>query len=129
MGRLQEGHIDGKLMGIREMVEKKMVWVLNGKAGMHKKPLAAISKGQTAIINMINKTAFSHAMHLHGHHFQVIERNGKPVMRSPWRDTELLKRNEQVRIAFVADNPGKWLIHCHMLEHAAAGMVTWINVA
>ncbi|VAX07178.1 Multicopper oxidase, partial [hydrothermal vent metagenome] len=31
-------------------------------------------------------------------------------------------------IAFVADNPGKWLFHCHMLEHAAAGMSSWFEV-
>jgi FtsP/CotA-like multicopper oxidase with cupredoxin domain len=77
---------------------------------------------------LVNKTAFPHAMHLHGHHFRVIERNGKPVAGAPWRDTELVERNEQVRIAFVADNPGKWLFHCHMLEHVPAGMVTWIEV-
>ncbi len=31
-------------------------------------------------------------------------------------------------IAFVADNPGKWMIHCHMLDHQAAGMMTWFEV-
>jgi len=129
MGGLREGSIDGKMMSIQELVEKKLVWAFNGKAGMQKKPLAAIPKGRTAVINMVNKTAFPHAMHLHGHHFRVIERDGKPVTGAPWRDTELVLRNEQVRIAFVADNPGKWLFHCHMLEHVAAGMITWMNVA
>jgi FtsP/CotA-like multicopper oxidase with cupredoxin domain len=111
------------------MVENKYFWALNGKTGKQKKPLAEILRGQTAVINLINKTAFSHAMHLHGYHFQVIERNGKTVTGSPWRDTELIKRKEQVRIAFIADNPGKWLLHCHMLEHAAAGMSAWIYVS
>jgi FtsP/CotA-like multicopper oxidase with cupredoxin domain len=129
MGGLREARIDDKLISIQEMVKGRMVWAFNGKTGIQKKPLTAISIGQTAIINLINSTAFSHAMHLHGHHFQVIERNGKLVTGSPWRDTELVKRNEQLRIAFVADNPGKWLLHCHMLEHAAAGMVAWVNVA
>ena len=129
MGGLREARIDDKLISIQEMVKGRMIWAFNGKTGMQKKPLTAISIGQTAIINLINSTAFSHAMHLHGHHFQVIERNGKLVTGSPWRDTELVKRNEQLRIAFVADNPGKWLLHCHMLEHAAAGMVAWVNVA
>ena len=129
MGGLREGSIDGKMFSIRELVEKKLVWAFNGKAGMQKQPLVAIPRGRTAVINMVNKTAFFHAMHLHGHHFRVIERDGKPVAGAPWRDTELVKRNEQVRIAFVADNPGKWLFHCHMLEHIAAGMITWIDVA
>ena len=51
-----------------------------------------------------------------------------PVTGAPWRDTELVAPAERVRIAFVADNPGKWLFHCHMLEHRMAGMGTWINV-
>ncbi|HJO74169.1 MAG TPA: multicopper oxidase family protein [Rhodospirillales bacterium] len=129
MGGLREGSIDGKMFSIQELVEKKLVWAFNGKVGMQKQPLAAIPKGRTAVINMVNKTAFPHAMHLHGHHFRVIERDAKPVTGAPWRDTELVARNEQVRIAFVADNPGKWLFHCHMLEHVAAGMITWIEVA
>jgi FtsP/CotA-like multicopper oxidase with cupredoxin domain len=36
---------------------------------------------------------------------------------------------ETREIAFVADNPGKWLFHCHMLSHAASGMMTWIDVS
>ena len=68
-------------------------------------------------------------MHLHGHHFKVVERNGVRVVGAHWRDTELVTRDEQVKIAFVADNPGKWLFHCHMLEHQAAGMLTWIEVS
>jgi hypothetical protein len=43
--------------------------------------------------------------------------------------TTLLDRGEVRDIAFVADNPGKWLLHCHMLSHAASGMMTWVNVA
>jgi FtsP/CotA-like multicopper oxidase with cupredoxin domain len=129
MGGLREGTIDDRVLSIQELVEKKLVWAFNGKAGMQIKPLATVPKGRTAVINMVNKTAFPHAMHMHGYHFQVIERDGKPVRGAPWRDTELVQRNEQVRIAFVADNPGKWLFHCHMLEHAAAGMITWFEVA
>ncbi len=128
MGGLRQGIIDGKMLSIQELVEKKLVWTFNSKAGMQKEPLARIPLGRTAVVNMVNKTAFSHAMHLHGHHFRVIERDGKPVANAPWRDTELVDRNEQVRIAFVADNPGKWLFHCHMLEHVAAGMITRIEV-
>jgi FtsP/CotA-like multicopper oxidase with cupredoxin domain len=40
-----------------------------------------------------------------------------------------MDRGETVQIAFVADNPGDWLLHCHMLEHSAGGMMTWLRVA
>jgi FtsP/CotA-like multicopper oxidase with cupredoxin domain len=46
-----------------------------------------------------------------------------------WRDTALFTRGEQGTMRFIADNPGKWLIHCHMVEHMAGGMVTWFEVS
>jgi len=67
-------------------------------------------------------------MHIHGHHFRVIEKNGNPVSNSPWRDTELMEPGDKTSISFIADNPGKWLFHCHMLEHHMAGMGTWFDV-
>jgi FtsP/CotA-like multicopper oxidase with cupredoxin domain len=80
------------------------------------------------VLDFANRTGWPHGMHIHGHHFRIIARDGKPVSNGPWRDTELVEANEAVTVAFVADNPGKWLIHCHMLEHQAAGMKTWFEV-
>ena len=45
------------------------------------------------------------------------------------RDTFLIGPEQTTEVAFVAGNPGKWLYHCHMLEHAAAGMTTWFEVS
>ena len=67
-----------------------------------------------------------YAMHLHGMHCHEIAPDGS---LGALRDTTLLDRGEMRDIAFVADNPGKWLLHCHMLSHAASGMMTWVNVA
>ena len=63
-------------------------------------------------------------MHLHGHHFRRLGPDGP----GPLRDTLLMQRGERAEIAFVADNPGKWLLHCHMLGHSATGMKTWVEV-
>jgi FtsP/CotA-like multicopper oxidase with cupredoxin domain len=71
---------------------------------------------------MRNDTAWPHTMHLHGFHFRVLSRNGAAVPHRPWRDTVLVERGETVDVAFVADNPGDWLFHCHVLEHMEAGM-------
>ncbi|MGR3581269.1 MAG: multicopper oxidase domain-containing protein, partial [Sagittula sp.] len=70
-------------------------------------------------------TAFPHGMHLHGMHFREVRADGS---FGPLRDTILSVPDEPLEIAFTADNPGKWLFHCHMLAHAASGMTTWINV-
>lgn len=68
-------------------------------------------------------------MHLHGHSFRVISRNGVPTAHREWLDTVLLLAREKAEIAFVADNPGDWMFHCHILEHQAAGMMGTVRVA
>jgi FtsP/CotA-like multicopper oxidase with cupredoxin domain len=78
---------------------------------------------------MTNATAFDHPIHLHGHSFRVISRDGVPTEFREWQDTVLIAPREQVEIALVADNPGDWMFHCHILEHQAAGMMGVIRVA
>jgi FtsP/CotA-like multicopper oxidase with cupredoxin domain len=78
---------------------------------------------------MHNHTAWHHPMHLHGHPFRVIAREGQPTRYREWQDTVLMAPHERVEIAFVADNPGDWMFHCHILEHQAAGMMGVIRVA
>ena len=129
MGRMRGAMHMGRMFDMRELVmEKGQAWSLNGVAGRTGTPLANVPLGRTLTVNMINDTRWPHAMHMHGHHFRVVERNGEKVTGAPWRDTELVDVGETVRVAFVADNPGKWLFHCHMLEHHMAGMGTWISV-
>jgi len=74
---------------------------------------------------MANDTAWPHGMHLHGHHFREVRPGGA---FGPLRDTLLVAPRSAAEIAFVADNPGDWLFHCHMVDHAASGMTTWIRV-
>ncbi|CAM5204634.1 Multicopper oxidase MmcO [Castellaniella defragrans] len=65
----------------------------------------------------------AHPMHLHGHAFQVVALNGK-AFSGAMRDTVHVPPMSKVTIAFDADNPGQWLLHCHNLYHMAAGMIT-----
>jgi FtsP/CotA-like multicopper oxidase with cupredoxin domain len=78
---------------------------------------------------MVNETAWHHPMHLHGHSFRVLSRNGEPTRHKEWQDTVLLAPRERVEIALVADNPGNWMFHCHILEHQEGGMMGVIRVA
>ena len=128
MGRMSGASLDGRFLTIRELVSAGKVWAFNGVAGIPEQPLLRAETGRTVAIDMINDTRWPHAMHLHGTHFTVIRRDGDPVEGGPWRDTELLDPGQRATIAFVADSPGKWLFHCHMLEHQAGGMVTWIEI-
>ena len=128
MGRMGEMTHRGKPLTRERMRETKQLWAFNGVANMPEEPIFRVKRGETIIIKAVNQTGWLHAMHTHGHHFQIIERNGKKSNEMIWRDTFSIDRDETVKIAFVADNPGKWLFHCHMLEHAAAGMRTWFEV-
>jgi FtsP/CotA-like multicopper oxidase with cupredoxin domain len=65
----------------------------------------------------------AHPIHLHGHVFQVVAIDGRPL-RDAVRDTVLVSPSSRVRIAFEADNPGRWAFHCHNLYHMEAGMMT-----
>ena len=122
----------GRGMGsMMEMMRSGRVWRINGVAsvGHVMKPMLTVEHGRTVVMAMTNMTAWPHPMHLHGHAFRVISRNGQPTRFREWQDTVLMLARERVEIAFVADNPGDWMFHCHILEHQAAGMMGVIRVA
>ena len=98
-------------------------WSLNGVTAQHHTPLD-LSAGERVEIVFRNKTMMSHPMHLHGHPFQVVEIDGRRFSGAK-RDTVMVPANgAPVTIAFEADNPGHWIMHCHNLYHMAAGMLT-----
>ncbi|WP_300245982.1 multicopper oxidase family protein [Antarcticimicrobium sp.] len=127
MGRLQAATYGGKRLAFRELAERGQFWAFNGTVGRTDAPLVKAALGDTLRIRIVNDTVFPHAMHLHGMHFREVMKDSDSL--GPLRDTLLVQRGETREIAFVADNPGDWLFHCHMLAHAAAGMTTWIKVA
>ena len=102
------------------------IWAFNGVSGLPEEPWATFRKGETAVIELINDTSFSHGIHLHGHHFHELNQDGS---FGDIRDTTLVERGTSRKIAVAFDNPGKWLVHCHMLGHQASGMKTWVMVA
>lgn len=128
MGRMGRAMMGGRMMGMRELMRNRRIWAFNGVAGDMDTPLATVKRGETVVVDMTNDTAFPHAMHLHGMHFREVTRNGAPVANGPWRDTSLMASEDKVSIAFVAETPGKWMLHCHMIEHQAGGMMTFIEV-
>jgi FtsP/CotA-like multicopper oxidase with cupredoxin domain len=85
-----------------------------------------VKRGQRVALKFINDTFMAHPMHLHGHSFQVIEINGKPL-KGALRDTVLVPPRTSVTVAFDANNPGIWYVHCHVLWHLAAGMATLVE--
>jgi FtsP/CotA-like multicopper oxidase with cupredoxin domain len=119
--------------GMRGMMGGGSMWAINGVAMgeddmAHMKPALTLARGKSYILAFDNKTAWYHPMHLHGHSFRVITRNGKSTRYREWRDTVLIPPRERAEVAFVADNPGDWMFHCHILDHQEGGMMSVIRV-
>ena len=126
MGGMRQAMLGGRMLGARDLAGQGKVWAFNGLAEMPDAPLLTALRGETVRLAMVNDTAWPHAMHLHGHHFRAIASDGAA---GPMRDTLLVDRGETAEIAFVADNPGDWMLHCHMPGHSISGMMTWFRVA
>jgi FtsP/CotA-like multicopper oxidase with cupredoxin domain len=111
---------------------KGLFWTVNGKplaehAHGHA-PLFSLTRGRSYLMELVNQTSWHHPIHLHGHVFGIVSRNGKPAPLSEWGDTVLVDPDSRAEIAFVADNPGDWMLHCHVLEHQASGMMALVRV-
>jgi FtsP/CotA-like multicopper oxidase with cupredoxin domain len=133
-GMSREG--SGRMGMMNEMMERMRrgaIWTINGVSvpgGEHvHAPLLTLDRGRSYVFDMRNDTEWWHPMHLHGHVFRVLSRNGKPTVRREWLDTVLMAPRERVEIAFVADNPGDWMFHCHILEHQQGGMMGAVRVS
>ena len=124
----------GGMMGNMRGMRRGMAWAVNGVStgcgdgASAFDPLFVMRRGRSYVLNLVNETAWHHPIHLHGHSFRVLTRNGKPTRHREWLDTVMLNPRERAEIAFVADNPGDWMVHCHVLEHQAGGMMACIRV-
>jgi FtsP/CotA-like multicopper oxidase with cupredoxin domain len=110
--------LTGSMMTYRWGIEEKAAMAHHGHLG--------VADGERVEMTLTNRTEMSHPMHLHGHHFQVVAVNGTRV-KGAVRDTELVPVGGSVTLAFDADNPGKWMFHCHNLYHMQSGMMTQVQ--
>jgi len=127
---------DGKIIDLADSLclATDTFWTLDGKAwpgrshGTLPPPLFSFTRGQNVILDLENTTSRAHPIHIHGHTMTVLSASllHRPVHRA---DTVLVLPNERVTVGFVADNPGNWMIHCHVIEHQETGMMGWFRVS
>jgi FtsP/CotA-like multicopper oxidase with cupredoxin domain len=103
-------------------------WSINGSAGAPSgAPLVKVKRGTPVVLALKNDTSFVQPMHLHGHAFRLLH-----SLDDGWEpyflDTVQVPEGRTIRIAFVADNPGKWLLGSTVMERLDAGLWTWIEV-
>jgi FtsP/CotA-like multicopper oxidase with cupredoxin domain len=98
------------------------VWSLNDHVHGEHVPIEVLTRERVAL-RFVNRTRMAHPMHLHGHHFQVVA-IGEQALAGVVRDTVLVPVDGSVTVAFDADNPGRWALHCHNIYHMEGGMMT-----
>lgn len=130
MGGLHRALLDGRPTDMMSLLRAGKAWAVNGivASGHHIAPMLTLPRGSSHVFRMRNDTRWFHPIHLHGHAFRVLARNGQPTPHREWQDTVLMAPQERVDIAFVADNPGGWMFHCHVLEHQEGGMMGVVRV-
>ena len=108
-------------------------WQINGQAWdindktCADRPIATLKRGGHYIFVLRNMAQYLHPIHLHGMSFKVLDSDRKRI-EPYFTDTYLLGKNETARIAFVADNPGVWMFHCHVIDHMETGLMAAIEV-
>jgi FtsP/CotA-like multicopper oxidase with cupredoxin domain len=102
-------------------------WLINGQK-FPEVTVKQLTHGAETIIEVRNLSPTDHPFHLHGHGFEVLSRDGVPPAWRQMEDTVNVGIRERVRLRLVANNPGKWMLHCHILPHAAGGMMTVLEV-
>ncbi len=102
-------------------------WRINGER-FPEVTVAEFPLNQAVIVDVRNVSPTEHPFHLHGHHFEVLSVNGEPPPYKVVADTWNVRIRDHVRLRFVADNPGDWMTHCHILPHAGEGMMTVLRV-
>lgn len=99
-----------------------MTYTINGKV-FPSTGMIMVHEGDIVKLHFDNRSDLYHPMHLHGHFFTVLARNGHPLTGSPiHQDTVLVPPHTTYDVAFVANNPGIWMLHCHNFLHANWGM-------
>jgi bilirubin oxidase len=103
--------------------------MINGKLMDHDRVDVTAPLGATEIWQVENLVGMDHPFHLHGFQFQVLDRNGVPEPFRCWKDTVNVPKHEMLRfIVRYDDFPGKWMFHCHILDHEDHGMMGVLEV-
>jgi FtsP/CotA-like multicopper oxidase with cupredoxin domain len=104
------------------------VFSINGRVYPDTEQLQA-TLGAVEEWSIVNETEMDHPFHLHGFRFQLTSDAGAAPAFRAWRDTINVPAEKTVRIRVrLEDNPGTWMFHCHILEHAERGMAGELRV-
>lgn len=105
---------------------ERYIWTINGKKFSEMEPLQ-VKYGERIRLKFVNDSMMAHPMHLHGMFMQL--ENGQSTQDLPNKHTLVVPPGKTVTALLTADELGEWAIHCHLLYHMSAGMMTKLVVA
>jgi FtsP/CotA-like multicopper oxidase with cupredoxin domain len=112
----------------RALPGAKTMWSVNGSpGGFEGKPLFSVKRGTPVSLGFLNKTLVTLNMRVHGHVVRLLhdlDDGWEPY----WRTAVIVAEGRTKHVAFVADNPGKWALHCDVIEHQISGLSSWFEV-
>jgi FtsP/CotA-like multicopper oxidase with cupredoxin domain len=125
MGKAPRGPRDQMLRGGELGTD---LFLMNGHAHESIPPIS-LAEGERVLVRLINAGNLPHAIHTHGHSFRIVATDGNavPAGMEFVKDTVLIGPGERYDLELVGDNPGVWMFHCHMENHAANGMMSLIQ--
>ena len=122
-GGLKSARVGELTLDLRQLLEKGLAWSVNGVAGLGGPFLFEAKKGEAIVLAVENKTAFAQPLHVHGHVWRLLERDGQPVDDQGWRDTAVVAAKGSAKLLLVADNVGPWAIQSLIAERSDAGLI------
>ena len=122
-GGLQSAKVGDATLDMRGLLEKGLAWAFNDISGVGGPPLFEAKKGEILILEFLNKTSFPQPLHIHGHVWKLLESDGQTVDGSSWMDTAVVPGLSNAKLAFVADNPGLWVLQSLVAERSDSGLI------
>lgn len=109
--------------------DPRTIWMMNGQPGSAESPpMFKAPRGAPVVLGITNQTGFPQPIHLHGHVFRLLhalDDGWEPY----WLDTFQVPEGKTLHIAFIADNPGKWMLSSTVAERFDTGLWSWFEVA
>lgn len=127
IAHLADQPTDHTLVLNEKIVGAEVVFTINDKT-YPDVPMLSIPKGATRAFEVRNDAEMDHPFHLHGFFFDVVQIDGKPASRILRKDTVIVPKKSSLKFVTRFDEPGTWVYHCHILEHAETGMLGEVEV-
>ncbi len=128
--RLPGGNADTTITFDEKYVDGHPRFTIDGAEYPNVPPIGVMN-GSMHVIDLVNNAQMDHPFHLHGFFFQVLAQNGVAISpdRLANKDTLQLPQKTTTRVVARFDSAGKWMYHCHILEHVERGMMGEIDVS